>query len=61
MGQGKVTFTNLGSFDVSGAALLTAASAVTDIYAVSGSRLFVVPTAGGNQVQLFKMIVGDST
>lgn len=61
MGEGDVTFTNLGSYDISGSALLTAASAVDDIHHLSGSRLFVIPIGGGNQVQLYKMIVGDSS
>lgn len=56
MATGDCTLTNYGTYDVSGAALKTAVDGVnlgsTD---ASGARLFLIPTASGQQVQVLKV------
>ena len=59
MAVGAITFTILGEFDTSGAALKTAMDGenMKTIGYLSGGRIIIVPVAGGNRVQLYKQSV----
>lgn len=54
MASGDPTLTNLGTHNISGASLKAAVDAITNYHPlVSGASLHFVPTANGQQVQLF--------
>lgn len=56
MARGDPTLTNLGSFNVSGAALKTKIDAMADFHPLaSGSSIHIIPTGVRGEVQLYRV------
>lgn len=60
-GDAGVTLTNVGAYDISGAALKTVVDGLSlkspDLNVSSGGGLFFIPSANGQQVQVLKVVV----
>lgn len=59
MAAGDLTLTHHGSYDISGAALFTTVNAlnITPQQFISGARMFLVPTANGRQISVYKIVM----
>ena len=57
MAAGALTLTNHGSYYVSAAALKTKVDSITITGGLASGAIFLIPTAGGMQVQLVTIAV----